>query len=341
MLTKPDVQDEEIVACLENEYGLPGIQITFLPLGADFDTAAYRASAKNGTAYFVKLRRGDFEKIAVTLPKVLSEQGIRQIIPPLPTSTGGLWASLGVFRLILYPFVEGRDGYDAALSEHQWRALGVALRAVHSLQVPAALRRSIPQESYSPQWREAVRMFLERLEHDVFEEPVAAELGRFLRARREQTLHMVWRAEELAAALQAHALDLVVCHSDIHAGNVLLTAGDDLYIVDWDSPVLAPKERDLMFVGGGLFGRWYSADEEERAFYQGYGAVKLETNALAYYRYERIVQDIAAYCDLIFSSGEGGEDREQSLRYVQLNYQPGGTIEQAYRADRESGAMKH
>ena len=38
----------------------------------------------------------------------------------------------------------------------------------------------------------------------------------------------------------------------VHAGNVLLGDNDKLAIVDWDNPIMAPKERDLMFVGGGI-----------------------------------------------------------------------------------------
>ena len=43
----------------------------------------------------------------------------------------------------------------------------------------------------------------------------------------------------------------VLCHSDIHGGNILIADTGELYVVDWDDPILAPKERDLMFIGGG------------------------------------------------------------------------------------------
>ena len=46
-----------------------------------------------------------------------------------------------------------------------------------------------------------------------------------------------------------------MCHKDIHGGNILIrTDGQPpvLYILDWDDPILAPKERDLMFIGGGI-----------------------------------------------------------------------------------------
>ena len=92
MLEKPDLQDKKIIACLQNEYELTVSQVAFLPLGADLNTAVYRAEAE--TPYFVKLRRGIFDETSVTLPKFLSDQGIEQIIPPLATKTGQLWASL-------------------------------------------------------------------------------------------------------------------------------------------------------------------------------------------------------------------------------------------------------
>lgn len=333
MLTKPDVPDERIIACLEKDYGLVATEFAFLPLGADANTAVYQAGATDGMPYFVKLRRGDFDEIAVTLPRFLSDQGIRHIIPPLPAKAGQLWAHLGAFRAVLYPFVQGHDGYEVALSEGQWRDLGAALKGVHTTALPAALKRGIARETYSARWREAVRRFLERVEREAFADPVAAELASLLRAKREDILQLVRRAGELAAELRARALQLVLCHSDLHAGNVLRTAGGELYVVDWDSPVLACKERDLMSVGGGLFGGWYTAEEEELFFYQGYGPTEIDAGALAYYRYERIVQDIAAFCEQILLSAEGGADREQSLRYVQLNWRPGGTIELARRAD--------
>ena len=43
MLEKPDLKDGKIITCLKNEYGLSVDKISFLPLGADLNTAVYRA----------------------------------------------------------------------------------------------------------------------------------------------------------------------------------------------------------------------------------------------------------------------------------------------------------
>lgn len=83
MLEKPDLEDGRLVACLNDEYGLLVGQVSFLPLGADRNTAVYRIIADDETPYFLKLRGGDFDETSVLLPKFLSDQGIEQIIAPL------------------------------------------------------------------------------------------------------------------------------------------------------------------------------------------------------------------------------------------------------------------
>jgi spectinomycin phosphotransferase len=352
MLEKPDVPDGNIAACLREEFGLQIVQVTFLPLGADLNTAVYRAVAMETTGwkacptevaeevpYFVKLRRGAFDEVSVALPRFLSDQGIEHIIAPLATGSGRLWAELDAFKVILYPFVEGRNAYEVPLSDRHWRDLGRALKRIHTAAAPPALTRRLRRETYSPQGRETIRTFLECIEQESYEDRVAVEMAAFVRAKRDAILDLVGRAEVLARALVAQPPEFVVCHSDLHAGNILIASPDAFYIVDWDEPILAPKERDLMYAGGGLMGAWRTPEEEEALFYQGYGPVEIDARALAYYRYERIIQDIAVYCQQIFLTRAGGQDREQSLRYFMSNYLPNNTIDIAYRSDKTRGAI--
>jgi spectinomycin phosphotransferase len=326
MLEKPDIPLPRIAASLQTAYGVTAVQITFLPLGADQNTAVYRIATTDETAYFLKLRSGVFDETAVTLPQFLRDQGIRQIITPLTTKTGQLWTTLDSFTVILYPFVDGRNGREVKLSAAQWAAFGAALKKLHTLAAPPAIKARLRQEAYAPRWREMVKMFLERARSDAYDDPVALELAAFLRSRRAEILDLVQRAEQLAESLARDPLEFVLCHADIHASNVLVDGRDALYIVDWDDPLLAPKERDLMFIGGAQGFVGYDAQEEEALFYHGYGPVALNPRALAYYRYERIIEDIALFCEQLLLSNAGGQDRAQSLRYLVSNFLPDGTI---------------
>ncbi len=338
MLEKPDLREEKIFTCLQDAYGMAVVQVTFLPLGADSNTAVYRVIAGDQTPYFLKLRKGIFDETSVTLPRFLRDQGIKQIIAPLPTKTGQLRARLDDFKVILYPFVDGRDGYEVALSAQQWHEFGEALKQIHTLDVPSTLTESIRRETYAPRWRETVKMFLGRLD-EIIDDPVAAKLAAFLRLKRDEILFLVQRAETLAQSLQHQSLEFVLCHSDIHAGNILIDGNGAFYIVDWDDPILAPKERDLMFIGGAQGFISGGAQEEEQSFYRGYGQTEIDPLALPYYRYERIVVDIAVYCEELLLTAEGGEDREQSLHYLMSNFLPGGTIEMARKSDQMYNGM--
>jgi spectinomycin phosphotransferase len=337
MLEKPDLHDDAIITCLHDEYGLAVDKISFLPIGADINTAVYRAATPAEAVYFVKLRSGEFEESSVMVPKYLSDLGIRQIIPPLSTQTGRLWASLPPFKVILYPYVEGHDGYVRKLSEKQWREFGAALKRLHTTEFPPEINKRIHRETFSPRWRHAVRIFLERAKTEAFAEPVAAETAAFLKTKGDQTLKIVERAEALARLLREQPSDFIVCHADIHGWNLLIDNHEALYMVDWDTLIWAPKERDLMFIGAGLGDSGYTPREEEALFYQGYGRPKINQIAIAYYRYERIIEDIAAYGERLLSSEEGGEDKKQSLQYLKSNFLPKGTIE---RADQSDGGME-
>lgn len=333
MLEKPDLQDEKIIACLQEHYGRLIVQVDFLSLGADLDTAVYRVIASNEIPYFLKLRSGVFDEASVTYPKFLNAQGIEQIIAPLTTKTDQLWANVDDFKVILYPFVEGSNVYEVNISEDHWREFGATLKRMHMADLPATITNHIRSETYSPQWRESVQHSLALTEDDIVADPIAMELMSFLKTKHNEILDLVGRAERYAKILQARTQELIVCHADIHAGNILIDVNDTFYIVDWDTLVLAPKERDLMYIGGSLLGGWRSPEEEIELFYQGYGQTEIDPVTLSYYRYERIVEDIAIYCQQLLLSDEGGDDRAQSLRALKSNFLPNSTIEVAYRSD--------
>jgi len=332
MLEPPDLPLNTLAACLLTEYGLRAGDITFLPLGADVNTAVYRVTADDGAAYFLKLRRGPFDPLTVAIPHLLHAQGIRQVIPPFQTHSGHLSTRLEPFTVILYPFVAGRDGYEVAMSPAQWRALGVALRGLHTTTLPPALAANLPHETYNPHWRELVRQFQEMVVGRTFADPVAAQCAAFLHGQRAVVTHLVRRADALAAVLQTRNVSMVLCHGDVHAGNALLTDDGGLYVVDWDTMLPAPKERDLMAVGMG--GSWQGADIEAW-FYEGYGATEVDRHALAYYRYERVLQDIAEFGKQLLLSDAGGADRAQSLHYLMGSFEPGSVVEAALHTERQ------
>jgi spectinomycin phosphotransferase len=165
-----------------------------------------------------------------------------------------------------------------------------------------------------------------------FQDYNAAKLAQFIKSKHSEIDHLIERTEQLASELQFKPLDFVLCHTDIHGANILIMENNDFYIVDWDNPLLAPKERDLMFIGGGIDNIWKS-QKDIAIFYEGYGKAEIDLKVLAYYRYERIIEDLAAYGEQLLLTDEGGSDREQAYKRFTGNFEPGSTIEIAENTD--------
>ena len=334
MLTKPNIPDELIISRLQEEYDLPVAEFAFLPIGADSRTAVYRVVTDSRTAYFLKLRR-NFNDVIVRVPLFLKENGVQEIIIPYETRSSQHGADFGEYKLILYPFIDGKDGFETELTDQHRRMLGAAFRKIHTAQVPPELKESIRKEIFSTEWRDDMKSYQAQVEKKVFTEPTAAKLAEFIKSKQSEITRLIERAEQLAAEFQSKPLELALCHTDIHGGNILIRTDGQLpflYIVDWDDPILAPKERDLMFIGGGIDEIWKTKREED-VFYEGYGSTEIDLAALAYYRYERVIEDLVVICEQLLLTDEGGADRHRSYGWFTSNFEPGQTIEIAERTD--------
>lgn len=327
MFSKPDIKEDAICACVRIAYGIRIDTLTFLPIGADTNTAVYRALTKDKQSYFIKLRSGVFYHACVDVPHILKTSGNPHIISALPTRTHELWTTLGALKLIVYPYIEGRNAVEAGLSKQHWKALGQLVKTLHTLDGSNQIMHDIPRESFISPWPETVTHLLLTLNEQPLLSTVAVETQEFLKGKEKVIVNLIKRIEELTSKLQKQTLQHVVCHGDIHGWNLMLDQNEQMYLIDWDTLILAPKERDLMFIGAGIWPSHYTPDEEASLFFSGYGQTEINQDAVSYYRCERIIQDIGEYCQHIFFSQDNEADRHQSFEYLKTHFVENGTID--------------
>lgn len=329
--------DEHIVECLAHGYGFDVAALTFLPIGADPNASVYKAVMRDQTTYFVKLKRGHEHDNGVAIATFLFDSGIEEIIPTVKTRAGSPIERVGAFSLIVYPFIEGENGFTRNLADDQWVTFGQAMRRVHDIQVPPPLESQIRREAYSAQWRDAVRALYTNIEAHRGGDEAAVELAAFMKMQAATIHRLVDRSEQLAHEMAGRPAKFVLCHSDLHGGNVLVDSNGKLYIMDWDEPIMAPKERDLMYIGGGV-GKVWNKSREEQLFYEGYGETHVDAAILAYYRHERIVEDMALFGRSLLLTAEGGKDRRNSLELFEGMFEPQSVVDMALKADRDDAA---
>lgn len=335
MIEKSPLLEQNVIDCLKIKYDIDVSTLTFLPLGADMDACVYRAETTSKASYFVKLKRGYHHDISAIILTLLYNAGIGNIIPIVKTTRGKTTQRMDDYTLMVFPFIDGCDGFSQHLTDEQWLTLGKVMRQIHEINVPLSIQAEIQRESYMPKWREAVRSLYPLMESEPRGDAIAINLLVFMKKHKTVIHQLVDRAEQLANMVQRQHTSFVLCHSDLHAGNVFIDKKGTLYIVDWDNPIIAPKERDLMFIGGGVANVWNKA-REKGLFYQGYGETDVNMALLAYYRYERIIEDIAIYAQQLLLTMAGGEDRARWYKDFISQFDPQGVVEIAFKTDKES-----
>lgn len=284
----------EVAALVEQGWGLRVSAVRRLTGGLDRQAATYRVTA--GGDYFVKVRTAP---APIAVPQWLHSRGIGAVVAPI----GAPLVTDDGTQVLLYPFVEGRNCWSDGFTDEQYEEYGRILAAVHSAGAPPGV---------------AVETF----------DPPSLRLLRDLPVAESGALTAIWRAHERHIALliervegllgRVSRADPVLCHGDLHTGNVLAGPAG-LSIVDWDAPVLAPRERDLVFILAGPWGEQIATERRKALFYKGYGRREVHRPTLDYYHAERIVDDLGQFALTVLDPTADDEDKRTALYWLRRN----------------------
>jgi spectinomycin phosphotransferase len=315
-----------LTTAVQDNYDIEVADLTFLPIGADASAWVYQVVSTNGTHYFLKVRKGEINQASLAIPHYLQQTGVARVVAPLSTRTRDLWIELDEFKLILYPFLEGSTGVEAGMSEEQWLDLGSTMQKVHATSLTPELSNIMRRETFVPKWLSVVKQFQTQLEHQTFTDPLHQQLANIWKEKSETIQRLAEGAETLGRRLKESNPPSILCHADLHTWNVLVDKQSHVWIVDWDETVLAPRERDLMFVIGGI-SRQLVKPENEATFLQGYGSTSVDTLALAYYRYAWAIDDIGSFTEQILTPEESEANKQYALELFQKVFEPGNIIQ--------------
>jgi spectinomycin phosphotransferase len=317
-----------LVAALQAGWAVEASALTFIP-GYDMRAASYEVATGDAPA-FLKVRFGPAADAPLEVPRALLDAGVSNVLAPIRTLTSALWHPLGEGRsLVLYPFVAGRTAMIAGMTADGWRTFGSSLRAVHDSALAERFADRLPAETFGLASAVVVRDVMEIATRPSGRSPAGQRLGELYREQAGRIGAMIERAEELGGRLSGRPFARVLCHADIHAANVLIADDGRILLVDWDGPMLAPRERDLLFVIGSRIARDVEP-HEEAWFFEGYGEVPVDPEAIVYYRYERILEDIGEIGRSVFGDDESPESsREAEVALAERFFAPGGMLDTA------------
>jgi spectinomycin phosphotransferase len=302
MLEKPNIPDELLRVCLQEHYNITAGEIEFLPLGLDSRAGVYRVVSEAGTTWLLKVKSGLLYEASCFVPHYLAGQAISSVVAPLPAKSNTLWTRLQDWTLLLYPFIEGISGWKTPMSDAAWKETGRTFKQIHQATLPAEFLNSVRKETFNPQ--EYVD-WIGAFERQHLAAPGGSNNQRALYAgwltHQSSIRTLLNRLKKLAHLLQEQPGPFVICHADLHPGNLIRSQSGRVFVIDWDDVMLAPRERDFLFIKeGSVLG--------EAPFFQGYGTIEIDRVALTYYRCERVIQDLIECAKNVFFRDDLGEE---------------------------------
>lgn len=298
MREPPNIPEESLRACLQGQYNLTPTTLEFLPLGLDYNAGVYRV-VSNQTSYLLKVKSGPLYEPAYLVPRYLNDQGITSVVAPLPTSSNALWTHLEDWTLIVYPFIDGDTNWTGMTDAH-WQNIGTTFKRIHQLTPPPSGFPSIRKETFDPT-EYAQLVYTIETQH-ILSHHDGGPSERALRSSwlaHQSTIHnAATLLQKLAEQLQSRTFPYVICHADLHANNLIRDRAGHVFVIDWDDVMLAPKERDFIFI----------RQPQAKAFFQGYGAAEIDWMLLSYYLWERVMQDVIYIAQNVYSRHDWAEE---------------------------------
>jgi spectinomycin phosphotransferase len=332
MLYGPRIDEAQLVSRVAQQWE---IDVDGLgPILGGEDSHAWAYEVHGPTSYFLKVRLGAVDPATVLVPRYLRDHGLPGVVAPIPTADGTPYHQFDGYGLLLYPFMAGASAARRGLSDVQWIEYGRFLSELHAVELPAELATIVPTEAFRPAKLRGLHAVSDRVRQGGFDTAAQRSVARLWRERAGLIDTIARRTAELAPLVAARGRPHVLCHADIHRANLIVADNSDIHIVDWDETMLAPRERDLMFVIGSGIAAAPPTGHQESLFWQGYGKLDIDRPTLAYYRYEWAVQDLADFARRVFFRDDLSEKaKDAAAAMLGHLFDSGDEVDMALRSD--------
>lgn len=211
----------------------------------------------------------------------------------------------GRYVAILFDYVVGRTPRDHPLTPAQRTHLVHSVAMMHAMTDDVPLPAHTVIEDFGAPWTRPLAQMLEG-EWDAFD----ADIRAVLMPHRDRLQAMLVRFVQAGYHLRRQPPALVLCHTDIHGYNVIVS-GDQTHLLDFEGLKLAPAEHDFMF--------WVddAAWPEILATYQQIRPdVVPDPHLIRFYQERRLLEDVYDYLEQLMCEALTSAERQYIVNNV-------------------------
>lgn len=319
-----DLPEVLLSNALSEGWGFRPTSLTYQPVG--FGSHHWLAADAGGLRLFVtvddlseKLRddadttSAVFGRLDQAFESALSlrrDAGLDFVVGPLPTTSGRVLRRLtDRYSLVVHPYLAdccqtGQDGeFETSADRHAVLAMLIRLHSAKATRPPA--------DTFEIPGRAALLAAMDSTAEPWQAGPYSTR-SRDLLARHAADLGALLAAyDELAGRVRTRGDRMVITHGGPDAGNVLKTPAG-LVLVDWESALLAPPERDL----------WALAEPDPGLLDAYSAATAIDADALALHRMWYDLAEISLYVRWFRSGHDDTADAAEGWQNLQYFLRP-------------------
>jgi hypothetical protein len=313
------IDETALFEILHRQYGLQVERMCYLKKA--WIAHCYAVDASGGGRYFLKFYDDEGQARAFSPDldfylflshELYSKQLLPTVACPVRTQDGRFAFSFDGHLLILFYWIEGQTVGFERLPDHILAKLATLVGTLHK-STPAIDWPDPPCEQFEIPFESILVNGFDRMKgitlDDTFGEQ---ELRRLLLPRKDEVLGLLDRLKQLQALVRAQKKQMVLCHTDLHGGNLIANDRGDLYLLDWEGAWIAPPEHDLFFFAWDERFWDLFLPRYERVF----GPVQLDPATFGFYLYRRNLEDSAEWFVRILYEDNGEAQDRQDLRWI-------------------------
>ena len=329
-MTEPrDLDRSELKDVLESLWGLRDPQLDYLAIG--FGSHHWTAVDARGTRRFVTVDdlEADFrdatdtdsafaalDRAFRTAAALRNDAGLEFVVAPLVDRDGAVIRRLDHrYAMTVLPFIDGESSdWGPYEDPDDRRLMGAVLARLHAATelVPTDLPRS---EDFALPAREALVDALRDLDRTWDFGPFAESTRSLLQVSARELERRLREYDDLVARVRESSDSWVITHGEPHRANVIRDRQGAVQLVDWDTTLIAPRERDLHMVLDEDLSGWDEYTELA-------GAVALNHDALKLYRWWWELADITVFVAGFRRPHERTDDSVASWEILARNVAP-------------------
>ena len=271
-------------------------------------SAKLRTASDTADAAFGRLARAFAAALSLR-----ADAGLAFVVAPVPDAGGQvLRRLLDRYSIVVHPYVAGsRAGGDGEFRTAADRRTVLGLL----IQLHGARATAPSADDFMVPHRDELTMLMDQTGQRWDGGPYAERARELLAAHAGDLEVLLPAYDGLVARVAARPDRMVITHGEPHAGNVIVTAGRrGLVLVDWDTMLLAPPERDLWDLA------WHDASLL-RAYTAATG-VEPDQDALSLYRLWYDLAEIGGYLSLFRAPHRQSADTAESWKNLRHFLQP-------------------